>query len=219
MRMHTQALHTHALYMRMHTWTCIHMLGFQKLWNISFLYHCYWFCSVPVGTAGIFRTVMQTGTIIPSIPPWVKFQPISGYSGHSSQFWSISAKIQISANTSFWLKKKKKAYRLLLLLLLFLGYGPFFFLFFFFFFLFLLGFRPSFFFFFSSSFSSSSSGFQSLLLLFFSFLFFLLMCFSSAASYQSAFPFLFVSCTCNVCYYLSAFPLNAMSFVLNFLFV
>ena len=156
---------------------------------------------------------MQIDTIIPSIPPQVKFRPISGYSSHSSQFQSISAEIQISAGTRFWLKKKiippsssssssSSWLQTLLLLIYFLFFSFFFWVS-----------NPS------SSFSSSSGGFRSLLLLFFSFLFFLLVCFSFATSCQSAFPFLFMCCTCNVCYYLSTFPLNAMSFVLNFLFV
>ena len=56
---------------------------------------------------------MKTDTIIPVIPPWVKFRPISGCFGHSGQFWSI---------TDFGFKKKKKSYLL--------GFEPFFFLFF-----------------------------------------------------------------------------------------
>ena len=57
--------------------------------------------------AGIFRTGMKTGTIIPLIPPRIKFQPISECSSHSSQFRPILAEIHISADTRFWLKKKK----------------------------------------------------------------------------------------------------------------
>ena len=145
---------------------------------------------------------MQIDTIIPSIPPQVKFRPISGYSSHSSQFQSISAEIQISAGTRFWLKKKiipPSSSSSSWLWTLF------------------------FFFPFSSRFQTPLLLFLLLLVgfshFFFSFLFFLLVCFSSASSCQSAFPFLFMCCTCNVCYYLSTFPLNAMSFVLNFLFV
>ena len=79
--------------------------------------------------AGIFRTGMKTGTIIPLIPPRIKFRPISECSSHSNQFRPILAEIHISADTRFWLKKKKSY----LLLLLLLGFGPFFFLFSFFF--------------------------------------------------------------------------------------
>ena len=38
MRMHTQAMHTHTYYMRMHTQACACMLGFQKLCKESFLH-------------------------------------------------------------------------------------------------------------------------------------------------------------------------------------
>ena len=36
MRAHPQGLCTYASCMRQHTWACVHMLGFQKLWNASF---------------------------------------------------------------------------------------------------------------------------------------------------------------------------------------
>ena len=48
--------------------------------------HCYWFRSVPAGTAEIFRTGMQTGTGIPHVLPRVKFRAVSVHSGHSGQF-------------------------------------------------------------------------------------------------------------------------------------
>ena len=47
---------------------------------------CYEFRSIPTGTDGIFRTGMQIGTGIASVPPWIKFRPISASFGHSGQF-------------------------------------------------------------------------------------------------------------------------------------
>ena len=44
--------------------------------------HCYWFHFVLGWMARIFRTGMQTDTIIPPVPPWVKFWPISECSSH-----------------------------------------------------------------------------------------------------------------------------------------
>ena len=58
-----------------------------------------WFRFVPDRTVGIFHPSMQTDTITPPVPPWVKFRPISGYSGHSDQFRAV---------LDFGLKKKKK---------------------------------------------------------------------------------------------------------------
>ncbi|KAL0003272.1 hypothetical protein SO802_017053 [Lithocarpus litseifolius] len=45
--------------------------------------------------AGIFRTGMQSGTVIPPVPPRAQFQPVSGHSGHSGRFRSISAEIPV----------------------------------------------------------------------------------------------------------------------------
>ena len=105
---------------------------------------------IDFGTAGIFHTGMQIGTIIPPIPPWVKFRPISGCFGQFRLKYKFWPKYKFQPVSDFSLKKKKKNSYLLLLL----SYGPFFFLGFFFF--------PFFFFFFwvsnPSSFSSSSSG-------------------------------------------------------------
>ena len=67
--------------------------------------HCYWFCSVHAGTARIFRSGMKTGTIIPLIPPRIKFRPISGCFSHSGQFWP---KYIFWPVPDFGLKKKKK---------------------------------------------------------------------------------------------------------------
>ena len=131
--------------------------------------HCYWFRFVLAGTIGIFRTGMQTSTIIPL------FHLKSNF-GVFWPFWQISAKIQISVGTRFWLRKKKKKSYLLLLLL---GYGPFFFLF---------SFSSSS----SSSSSSSFGGFQTFLLLFFFFWFFLLV------GLATSLPFLFyLLCFCR----------------------
>ena len=136
--------------------------------------HCYWFRFVLAGTTGIFRTGMQTSTIIPL------FHLRSNF-GVFWPFWQISAKIQISVGTRVWLRKKKKknltffffflvmdpsssCFLFLLLLLLLL----------------LLGFRPFFFFFFWWVSDLSSS-------------FLLFLIFSSGGScYQFAFSFLFV---------------------------
>jgi len=68
---------------------------------------CYWFHFVPDGTAGIFHTGKQTGTIIPPIPPQVKFRPISRCSGHSGQF---RQKYKFRPVPDFGFKKKNPTF-------------------------------------------------------------------------------------------------------------
>ena len=133
--------------------------------------HCYWFCFVLAGTTGIFRTGMQTSTIIPL------FHLRSNF-GVFWPFWQISAKIQISVGTRFWLRKKKK--KNLTFFFFFLVTDPSSSCFLFLLLLLLLGFRPFFFFFFWWVSDLSSS-------------FLLFLIFSSGGScYQFAFSFLFV---------------------------
>ena len=57
------------------------------------LAQCYEFCSVRAGTDGIFRTSMQIGTGIASVPLRIKFRPISASFRHSGHFQAISAKM------------------------------------------------------------------------------------------------------------------------------
>ena len=45
---------------------------------------CYGFRSVLAGTAGISRTGEKNGIVIPSIPPRIKFRPISANFGRNS---------------------------------------------------------------------------------------------------------------------------------------
>ena len=159
--------------------------------------HCYWFRFVLAGTTGIFRTGMQTSTIIPL------FHLRSNF-GVFWPFWQISAKIQISVGTRFWLRKKKKKIlpssssswlRTLLLLVFF---------FFFFFFFWVL----------DLSSSSSFGGFQTFLLLFFFFWFFLLV------GLATSLPFLFyLLCFCRSTLFSFVTCVLQFEFFLCFVFV
>ena len=82
------------------------LLPHWYLW--AYRLHCYRFLPFQPEWPEIFRTGMQTSTIIPPVPPQVKFQRISGYFGPSSQFqlrykfWSVP---------DFDLKKKNQLIR------------------------------------------------------------------------------------------------------------
>ena len=55
------------------------------------------------GMAEIFRIGMQTGTRITYVPPWVRFQPISGHSGQFRPRWGFWLVLDFA-----YLKKEKK---------------------------------------------------------------------------------------------------------------
>ena len=69
----------------MRTWTVVHFIccySANKKHQCPYSTHLvYWFRFVPTRTTGIYHTGMKIGTIIPLIPPRIKFQPISGCFG------------------------------------------------------------------------------------------------------------------------------------------
>ena len=106
---------------------------------------------IDFGTAGIFHTGMQIGTIIPPIPPWVKFRPISGCFGQFRLKYKFWPKYKFQPVSDFSLKKKKKIPTSFFFLVTVPSSSWVFFFFFPFFFFFFWVSNPS-------SFSSSSSG-------------------------------------------------------------
>ena len=61
--------------------------------TLSFSFHSYIFCFVPIGTDGISRTGMRTDTSQPPIPPRVKFRSVSACFARFDLFRPVSVDI------------------------------------------------------------------------------------------------------------------------------
>ena len=60
-----------------------------KLKDVSTPYQGYQFHTVPAGTAGIYRTGQQSGTLDPPVSYRKKYRPYRPRTGHTGQFRAI----------------------------------------------------------------------------------------------------------------------------------